>query len=144
MVEKETKKQKATKNHPEPSGRAVHGEVDGLNIGGQLVDGLFFCATRTSCRREERTIPHLFKQKRKSPTLVWSTDDDRTGVPEWIPVEVCSLGRNRSEYFRFEPVSSEISDLCEISYLLLFFSYFVYQNKEIKSGNYFFDVCCVN
>jgi len=36
------------------------------------------------------------------------------------------------------PVSSEISDL------LLFFSHFVSQNKEIKSGNYFFDVCCVN
>jgi len=33
------------------------------------------------------------------------------------------------------PVSSEISDLCEISDLLLFFSYFACQNKEIKSGN---------
>jgi len=39
-------------------------------------------------------------------------------------------------------VSSEISDLCEISDLLLFFSYFASQNKEIKSGKYFFDVCC--
>jgi len=37
-----------------------------------------------------------------------------------------------------EPVSSEISDLCKISDLLLFFSCFDYQNKEIKSGNYFF------
>jgi len=36
------------------------------------------------------------------------------------------------------PVSSEISDL------ILFFSYFACQNKEIKSGNYFFDVYCVN
>jgi len=35
------------------------------------------------------------------------------------------------------PVSSDISDL------LLFFSYFASQNKETKSGNYFFDVCCV-
>jgi len=35
-------------------------------------------------------------------------------------------------------VSSEISDL------LLFFSYFASQNKEITSGNYFFDVCCEN
>jgi len=42
-----------------------------------------------------------------------------------------------------EPVSSEISDLCEISDLL-FLSYFASQNKEIKSGNYFFDLCCVN
>ena len=41
-----------------------------------------------------------------------------------------------------QPVSSEISDLCEISDLLLFFSYFASQNKELKSGNYFFDVCC--
>jgi len=42
------------------------------------------------------------------------------------------------------PVSSEISDLCEISDLLLFFSYFASQYKEIKSGNYFSDACCVN
>jgi len=41
-------------------------------------------------------------------------------------------------------VSSEISDLYEIYDLLLFFSYFASQNKEIKSGNYFYDVCCVN
>jgi len=41
-------------------------------------------------------------------------------------------------------VSSEISDLCEISDLLVFFSSFAFQNKEIKSGNYFFDVCCGN
>jgi len=46
----------------------------------------------------------------------------------------------------FTPVSSEISDLCEISDLLLFLSYFACQNKEIKSGNYrsFFYVCCAN
>ena len=42
------------------------------------------------------------------------------------------------------PVSSEISDVCEISDLLLFFSYYASQNKEITSGNSFFDVCCVN
>jgi len=42
------------------------------------------------------------------------------------------------------PVSSEISDLCKISNLLLFLSYFASQNEEIKPGNYFFDVCCVN
>jgi len=46
-----------------------------------------------------------------------------------------------------DPVASEISDLCEIFHLLLisfFASYFASQNKEIKSGNYFFDVSCVN
>jgi len=42
------------------------------------------------------------------------------------------------------PVSSELSDLCEISDLLLFFSHFASQNKEITSGNAFVEVCCVN
>jgi len=37
-----------------------------------------------------------------------------------------------------DPVSSAISDL------LLFFSYFASQNKEITSGNALFKVCCVN
>jgi len=41
------------------------------------------------------------------------------------------------------PVSSEITDLCEISDLLLFFSYFASQNKEIKSDNYFL-ICVVS
>jgi len=50
--------------------------------------------------------------------------------PESTPARVCILGwsRSRSQYFRFEPeqepVPSEISDLCEISDLFLFFSYF--------------------
>jgi len=39
--------------------------------------------------------------------------------------------------FLLDPVSSEISDL------ILFFSYFASQNKEIMLGNYFFDVRCV-
>jgi len=34
-------------HRPEPSGRAVRGEVDGLNIGNNMVDGLFFCTTLT-------------------------------------------------------------------------------------------------
>jgi len=42
------------------------------------------------------------------------------------------------------PVSSEISHLCEISDLFLFYSYFASKNKEITSGNSFFDLCCVN
>jgi len=36
------------------------------------------------------------------------------------------------------------ADLCEISDLLLFLSYFASLNKGIKFGNYFSDVCCVN
>jgi len=43
-----------------------------------------------------------------------------------------------------KPVSSEISDLYEISDLLLFFNYFASQNKEITPGNSFLDVCCAN
>ena len=41
-------------------------------------------------------------------------------------------------------VSSKISDLCEISHLFLFVSYFASQSKGIKLGDYFFDVGCVN
>jgi len=37
-----------------------------------------------------------------------------------------------------DPISSDISDL------LLFVSYFASQNKEIKFGSYFFDVCCAH
>jgi len=43
-----------------------------------------------------------------------------------------------------DPLSSEISDLCEIPDLLLFVNYFASQNKKIKFGNYLFDVCFVN
>jgi len=41
-------------------------------------------------------------------------------------------------------MSSEISDLCEISDQLLFVSCFASQSKGIKFGDYFFDVHCVN
>ena len=41
------------------------------------------------------------------------------------------------------PVSSEISDLCEIPDLLLFVSYFASESKGIEFGNYFFDMCCL-
>ena len=42
------------------------------------------------------------------------------------------------------PVSSEFLDLCEISDLLLFLSCSTSKNKEIRFGNYFFDVYCAN
>ena len=41
-------------------------------------------------------------------------------------------------------MSSEISDLCEISDLLFFVSYFASLSKGIKFGDYLFDVCFVN
>jgi len=52
------------------------------------------------------------------------------------PIFAC----DNAELFRVtkKPVLSEISDL------LLFFSYFASQNKEITFGNSFFDLCCVN
>ena len=39
-------------------------------------------------------------------------------------------------------MSKEISDLCEISDLILLVSYFASQNKGIKFGNDGFDMCC--
>jgi len=46
-------------------------------------------------------------------TCLETRDDHGAGVSEWTPAGVCILGwsRSRSQYFRFEPVSSEISDL---------------------------------
>jgi len=40
------------------------------------------------------------------------------------------------------PVSSEISDICDISDLLLFVSYFASQSEGIKFGDYFM-ICVV-
>jgi len=42
------------------------------------------------------------------------------------------------------PISRKISDLCKISDLLLFVSYFASQIRGIKFGNYFFGVSCAN
>jgi len=51
----------------------------------------------------------------------------------WIAGRIASL----------QPVSSEISDLCEISDLVLFISLLL-QTKGIKFGYSFFDVCRAN
>jgi len=56
----------------------------------------------------------------------------------------CEVKKFASQKFRLTLVSNKISDLCEISDLLVFFSYFAFQNKEIMSGNYFFDVFCIH
>jgi len=47
-------------------------------------------------------------------------------------------------WFKLDPVSSEMSDLCETYDLLLFVSHFACQSKGTKFGDYSFDVCCVN
>jgi len=49
-------------------------------------------------------------------------------------VSISIIVENRDDHY---PVSGEISDLCEISGLLLFFSYFAFRKEETKSGNYF-------
>ena len=74
-------------------------------------------------------------------------------VKTWVNcswIDDCGWNLNRSRILKLkklpgsDPMSSEISDLCEISDLLLFVSYCASQNKEIKLGNCFFDVCYVN
>jgi len=55
-----------------------------------------------------------------------------------------SLKSQRHGWLVVVLVSNEISDLCEISDLLLFFSYFASESKRTKFGNYFFDISCVN
>jgi len=114
-----------------------------------------------SCKNWKKTTSAPDLKKSQTPAGVhtgtpspWSSlvqcrGDHEAGVPESTPKGVydfCrSRSRTRSRIFEWkpDPVSSEISDLCEISDLLLFFSYFDSQSKEIKSGNYFFDACCV-
>ena len=54
-------------HRPEPSGHAVHGEVDGLDIGRQ--HGRRFVLLRHS-HRPQRGHIHLCQQERERPTLV--------------------------------------------------------------------------
>ena len=54
-------------SHPEVSGRAVHGEVDGWDTGGQ--HGQRFVLRHTH-RPQRETITHLCKQERKRSTPV--------------------------------------------------------------------------
>ena len=55
-------------HRPEASGRAVHGEVDWLDIGGQ--HGRRFVLLRHSQAAEE-AIPHLYKQEWKMGVFIW-------------------------------------------------------------------------
>jgi len=41
-------------------------------------------------------------------------------------------------------LSGEVSDLCKVSNLIFFVSYFASQSKKIKFADHFFDVCCVS
>jgi len=60
------------------------------------------------------------------------------------PLAHMAWSQEFSHILTLAPVSNEISDLCEISDLLLFFSYFASQSKGIKLGDYFFYLCCAN
>ena len=53
--------------HPEPSGCALHGKVDGLDIGGR--HGRQFALLRHT-HKPQRAIRHLCQQERKRPTPV--------------------------------------------------------------------------
>jgi len=64
-----------------------------------------------------------------------NTRSELTFVEHVVFLGIPAVGEPR------KPVSTEISDLCEISDLLLFLSYFASQHKKITSGNYLFDVC---
>ena len=55
-------------HRPEPSGRAIHGQVDGLDSEGQYGQPVYSSATHSQAAEE--AITHLYKQERKRPALV--------------------------------------------------------------------------
>jgi len=76
---------------PEPSGHAVRGEVDGLDIGRQ--HGRRFVLLRHTHRSQRRTYPHLYKQERKRPTSASRTHAVLGSViPRgWVPVSMTKV-----------------------------------------------------
>jgi len=65
-----------------------------------------------------------------------------------VPLHVCFSTSKQLAEVATDPestaVSSEISDFCEVSDLLLFVTYFTSQSKRIKFGVHFFYLRCVN
>jgi len=64
---------------------------------------------------------------------------------KWHSIDICLKHRsNKTDYSFYNcmryrwAVSSEISDLCEVSDLLFFGSYFACRRKRAKFGDYFF------
>ena len=55
-------------HHPEPSGHAIQGEADGLDIGGQ--QGQTVCSPAPHSQAAEEATPHLYKQEWKCQTQV--------------------------------------------------------------------------
>ena len=53
----------------------------------------------------------------------------------WDRIRIIEVDSGRIQRFFPDPVSSEISDLCQIYDVLLFLSYFASQTKKIKPGN---------
>ena len=56
-------------HRPEPSGHAIRGEVDGLDIGEQ--HGRRFVLLCQTHRLQRWPLTHLYKQERKRPIVVW-------------------------------------------------------------------------
>ena len=55
---------------PEPSGRAVHGEVDGFDIGGWHGRRFFFCAWRSTCIQKPKSKVRVVQLDSET---VWTT-----------------------------------------------------------------------
>jgi len=102
-------------------------------------DSAFFFRVRTRTRSQKFVkIPDL------DPMSLFNFGSSRSLCGHFLSktwvnygwIDDCSRSLNRSRILKFEkfpdPVSSEIFDLCEISDLLLFVSYFAFQNKKIK------------
>jgi len=71
-----------------------------------------------------------FVELARCERVITTRDDHGAGVPEWTPAGVCILGwsRSRSQYFRFEPVSTLRSMQESI--------------KIFKGPNFCNDACC--
>ena len=102
----------------------------------------FFGQKRTSCEVVLQIWRLCYNMlcKKQSAVIIINNKQSNLLLKNWLRLHSGpDLSLKKST-----PVSSEISDVCEISDLLLFFSDFASQNKEITSGNSFFDVCFVN
>ena len=90
------------------------------------------CATRRSLQVEAERFNNGRSFSRRDPT-------PPTSEPKRKFQPVCRkawpISNHNKPVVWHDPVSSEISNLCEFSDLLLLFSYSASQNKEIKSGN---------
>jgi len=62
----------------ETSGRAIHVEIDGLDIGGQ--HGSMVCSSSPHSQAADAAISHLYKQKGERPTPVGRREGRSRGM----------------------------------------------------------------